>query len=59
MNLNFFWGGDAITFKILDKKKEWKRGNDLEDRRRNAEVISASNQKVFKIDISKFEFCSV
>jgi hypothetical protein len=57
-DLKLFWGGYTITFKVLDKLKELKRGNNIENRRRNAEVIGPLNQKVFNIEISKYEFCS-
>ncbi|MFH2036871.1 MAG: nucleotidyl transferase AbiEii/AbiGii toxin family protein [Candidatus Zixiibacteriota bacterium] len=53
-----FWGGYEITFKILDKSKKLGERDNLENRRRNAEPINHMQHKVFKIDISKYEFCT-
>ncbi len=52
------WGGYRIEFKLLAKNKAARLGNDFGARQRNAEVIGYAQEKVFKIEISKFEFCA-
>ena len=52
-----FWGGYHIDFKIIEVGKYHTHQNDIESIRRNAKVVGAKNRKVFRIDISKFEYC--
>jgi len=52
------WGGYEIGFKIIDEKNFNALKGDLERIRRNAAVISPFQRRVFKIQISKFEFCA-
>lgn len=51
------WGGYRIEFKLLPKEKAARLGEDLAARQRNAEVVGYAQEKVFSIEISKFEFC--
>jgi len=52
------WGGYEIGFKIIDEKNFHALKGDLERIRRTAAVISPFQKRVFKIQISKFEFCA-
>lgn len=55
-----FWGGYRIEFKVIDKtRKDSLKKGDIDDIRRNAEVIDNNNGKTYKIDISKFEYCDL
>jgi len=51
------WGGYRIKFKIIERDKHRRFDGDPEAVRRNATVIGPSQQRVFTIDISKWEFC--
>jgi len=52
------WGGYEIEFKIIDEKTNRALKGDLETVRRNAAVISPFQKRIFKIQISKYEFCA-
>jgi len=52
-----FWGGYAVEFKIIESDKHEKFSGSAEKLRRNSTVIGPGQQKTFKIDISKFEYC--
>lgn len=52
------WGGYEIGFKIIDDGNFNALKGDLHRIRRNATVISPFQKRVFKIQISKFEFCT-
>ena len=52
------WGGYLVEFKIISRAEFDKHRHDIEDLRRNALVVSPGNKRRFKVDISKFEFCS-
>ena len=51
------WGGYRMKFKIIERDKHRRFGGDPEAVRRNATVIGPAQQRVFTIDISKWEFC--
>jgi predicted nucleotidyltransferase component of viral defense system len=51
------WGGYRIQFKIIERDKHRQFGGDSEAIRRNAAVTGPLHQRVFTIDISKWEFC--
>jgi hypothetical protein len=51
------WGGYRIKFKIIERDKHGQFGGDADQIRRNAAVIGPFQQRVFTIDISKWEFC--
>jgi predicted nucleotidyltransferase component of viral defense system len=51
------WGGYRIKFKIIERDKHRQLSGELAAVRRNATVIGPSQQRVFTIDISKWEFC--
>ena len=52
-----FWGGYAVEFKIIESDKHEKLSDNIENIRRNSTVVGPGQQKTFKIDISKFEYC--
>jgi len=51
------WGGYRIQFKIIERDKHRRFDGDPESIRRNATVIGPFQQRVFTIDISRWEFC--
>lgn len=57
-NLDKRWGGYEIEFKLIEKGKAAKLGSDIEAQRRNALPIGPMQQRKFKIDISKYEYCT-
>lgn len=52
------WGGYLVEFKIIEQEKAKRFPDSMEQLRRNAAVIGPAQQRVFKIDISKHEFCA-
>lgn len=53
-----FWGGYQIEFKVIPKDIFDQYSDNIEVLRRTATVIGPSNRKIFRIDISKFEYCA-
>lgn len=51
-----FWGGYQIEFKLIPKAFHSNDSEDLGNLRRNATVIGPNDKRVFRIDISKFEY---
>ena len=51
------WGGYRIQFKIIERDKHRRFNGDPESIRRNATVVGPFQQRVFTIDISRWEFC--
>lgn len=56
-NMEGFWGGYRVTFKVIDKQSYEKGSDNIEFLRRNAKVVGEDGKKTFRIDISKFEHC--
>jgi predicted nucleotidyltransferase component of viral defense system len=52
-----FWGGYRIEFKIIETQKYETLANDLSLLRRHATVVGPRHKKKFMVDISKFEYC--
>ena len=52
------WGGYRIEFKLIAKDTAARLGENLEARQRNAQVVGFAQEKVFAIEISKYEFCA-
>jgi hypothetical protein len=50
------WGGYQAAFKVMGKQKHEKPGGDLAARRRDSLVIGPGQQRVFTIDLSKYEY---
>jgi len=51
-----FWGGYFLEFKLITKKAFDQFGGDLEKARRNALTLTPENSSKFTVDISKFEY---
>jgi predicted nucleotidyltransferase component of viral defense system len=51
------WGGYQVEFKLIDETKYNSMKADTDRARREALVIGPDNQRVFVIQISKYEFC--
>jgi len=51
------WGGYRVQFKIIEQQKHEEFRGDPEAIRRNAAAVGPLQQRVFTIDISKWEFC--
>lgn len=51
------WGGYRIQFKMIERQKYDEFSGESEAIRRSATVIGPRQQRVFTIDISKWEFC--
>jgi len=52
------WGGYQVEFKLIPKVKFDELARDLEVARRNALPVSPSQQRIFKVQISKHEYCA-
>lgn len=52
------WGGYQAEFKIIGVDQFRLLKGDLETIRRNATVVSPLQKRIFKIQISKFEYCA-
>jgi len=53
-----FWGGYRIEFKIIASKEFARLGGDIEAARQQASIIGPRQRRTFKVDVSKFEYCS-
>lgn len=56
-DMESFWGGYRVEFKVIDVKSYEKAGGNIESLRRQSEIISPHQGKKFYIDISRFEYC--
>lgn len=52
------WGGYRIEFKLIDKALFEPLGQRPDDIRRQASVVGLLQEKVFRIEISKYEYCT-
>ena len=52
-----FWGGYGVEFKVIPKEVFDENQDDIEFLRRNASVVGPQQIRIFKLDISKFEYC--
>ncbi len=52
-----FWGGYIIEFKVIELGKYYKLSDNIDSLRRNATVIGPRNKRIFRIEISKHEYC--
>jgi predicted nucleotidyltransferase component of viral defense system len=52
-----FWGGYQVEFKIIENQQYSRLQGDVANLRRNATTIGSQQQRTFKIDISKYEYC--
>ena len=51
-----WWGGYAVTFKLLDQDRFEQVGEDKQARSREALVIGPEQQRKFSIELSKYEY---
>lgn len=51
------WGGYLVEFKLTTRQHFDQNKNDLATLQRSALLIGQEQRRIFKIDISKFEFC--
>jgi predicted nucleotidyltransferase component of viral defense system len=51
------WGGYLVEFKLISKNDAERLTHDVERMRRESHTIGPLQQRVFRIDISKYEFC--
>lgn len=52
-----FWGGYRVEFKLIDELKQRPIASDIESLRKHAANVGEKGSTVFRIDISKHEFC--
>ena len=52
------WGGYSALFKIISKERYRRLGSNVDAMRREADLIGPEQQRVFRIDISKHEYCT-
>jgi predicted nucleotidyltransferase component of viral defense system len=57
-DLKAFWGGYGVGFKLASFETYAAHGSSREDLRRNAVYFAELSSTVFKIDISKYEYCA-
>jgi hypothetical protein len=50
------WGGYMAAFKVMEKQRYKKLEGDIDGRRRDSLVIGPEQQRVFTIDLSKYEY---
>jgi len=55
---NVRWGGYAAEFKIIERAQVERHGGNFENLRRRAMEIGPGHQRIFRIDFSKYEYCT-
>ncbi len=55
--LDYFWGGYQIDFKVIDLERYEKFSSQIDSLRRNALVVGRDQRRKFTIEISKYEYC--
>jgi hypothetical protein len=58
-NKKDFWGGYQLEFKIIETSNYDLYSSDLDSLRRRAVTVREDQKKIFKVDISKHEFCTI
>jgi predicted nucleotidyltransferase component of viral defense system len=53
------WGGYQIEFKIISKSKHAALSSQTRKRQIDAQVVGPEQQRIFKIQISKWEYCGL
>jgi predicted nucleotidyltransferase component of viral defense system len=53
-----WWGGYQFEFKIIEKSKYAKLGGNLDAIRRNSVVVGPRQERRFRVDFSKYEYCA-
>lgn len=54
-----FWGGYQLEFKIIRREEYSEKAANIQDLRRNAEIVGPENRRKLKVDISKHEYCAL
>jgi hypothetical protein len=57
-NGNEKFGGYEVQFKLMESVKYGALKDDLERRRRESEVVGPLQQRTFRVQISKYEYCA-
>jgi len=52
------WGGYELTFKLIEAARHAEMQADPDRLRRNAIVVAPDQQRVFRVQVSKFEYCA-
>lgn len=52
------WGGYVAEFKLIERDRYRQLKGDLDAMRREAHVSGPTQQRIFRIEISKFEYCA-
>ena len=52
------WGGYQLKFKLIELTTRTRLRGDLEQIRRNAKVVGSSQQRIFTVDFSRYEYCA-
>lgn len=55
--LPVFWGGYQVEFKLIEQQQYSQLQDNIANLRCNATTIGSRQQRTFKIDISKYEYC--
>jgi len=53
-----WWGGYQLEFKLIEEERQRSFGSDLGRLRREALPVGPNQQRVFKVDFSKYEYTS-
>ncbi len=52
-----WWGGYRVEFKLIEKSRADALGRNLEKMRIQAQTIDPTHARIFRVDISKHEYC--
>lgn len=52
------WGGYRLEFKVVSKEEYLQLAGDVEQLRRRAVELSSTHHRTWRVEISKFEFCT-
>lgn len=55
-NVEDFWGGYELVFKVINNKLKESIGNNIEELRKRAIPIYENNSPIFSVDISRYEY---
>lgn len=54
-----FWGGYQLEFKVIRREGYSEKAANIQDLRRNAEIVGPDNRRKLRVDISKHEYCAL
>ena len=55
--VEMYWGGYQVCFKIIPEDKKVGFAGNLEQLRRNAIVLGSAQERIFTVDVSNHEYC--